>query len=202
MHQRFREYRSEGGGREFISQGSNDMYVFSDRIYIVAGPGCSCCAFEIYFNDMQSLQTDTTINHLVINSKDGRFIRCGPIEPMYLTQVKEIYDKYKGIDNVNNDAEASPDSPPPYNETVTVELSVGNEFNINDWFNQKVGLEGYNQQYIGLFIENGFDQLNTLKEIDANDLIEIGVTKLGHRKRILTCINELKERNDANMTFQ
>eukprot|EP01084_Bolivina_argentea_P002638 4876_1 len=49
------------------------------------------------------------------------------------------------------------------------------KFNIEEWFRNEVDLEEY---YINLLIQNGFDNIKSLKQITDDDLIEIGITKL------------------------
>jgi hypothetical protein len=38
--------------------------------------------------------------------------------------------------------------------------------------------------YFNNFIENGFEHISLLKNINDEDLIDIGIQKLGHRKLI------------------
>ena len=59
---------------------------------------------------------------------------------------------------------------------------------IYEWLNQVVKLP----QYYDKLLQNGFDNVEFIKDITKADLIQIGIDKLGHQKRILNCINELK----------
>ena len=44
--------------------------------------------------------------------------------------------------------------------------------------------------YYDTFIEHGFDDMRFLKDVTNEDLKEIGIDKLGHRKRLLKCLHE------------
>jgi hypothetical protein len=47
--------------------------------------------------------------------------------------------------------------------------------------------------YFNNFIENGFEHISLLKNINDEDLIDIGIQKLGHRKLILKQISQLSD---------
>eukprot|EP01084_Bolivina_argentea_P154873 269945_1 len=58
------------------------------------------------------------------------------------------------------------------------------------WLSNEVNL----RQYIDNFLSNGFDDINVIPEImTENELIEIGVDKKGHRKKIMLFIDKLKK---------
>eukprot|EP01084_Bolivina_argentea_P091670 164982_1 len=60
---------------------------------------------------------------------------------------------------------------------------VDNE--VTYWINNTVKLPGYG--YDALLIENGFDRLDIIRnQIEMQDLIDIGIDKLGHRKSIIS----------------
>ena len=46
-------------------------------------------------------------------------------------------------------------------------------------------------QYYDIFVDNGFDDMEFIKDVTNEDLQEIGIDKLGHRKRLMKCIDEL-----------
>ena len=48
------------------------------------------------------------------------------------------------------------------------------------------------EQYLDLFIRNGFDQLSVIQTLTMNDLLEIGIEKKGHRIRIVQAIAIMK----------
>jgi len=43
-------------------------------------------------------------------------------------------------------------------------------------------------EYYDIFIDNGFDEIDIILESNESDLIEIGIKKVGHRKKILKAI--------------
>ena len=59
---------------------------------------------------------------------------------------------------------------------------------LHKWFKYEVCLE----EYYDLFIKNGFEELNTLISINMNDLVSLGINKLGHRIKIMQSIAKLK----------
>eukprot|EP01083_Nonionella_stella_P148934 472330_1 len=50
---------------------------------------------------------------------------------------------------------------------------------IKTWFMDKMHLHEYNMVYYELFIENGFDSIDLIKEMNKDDLNDIGITKRG-----------------------
>ena len=62
---------------------------------------------------------------------------------------------------------------------------------IKSFFYDNVCIEDYNDKYIGLMIENGFDSLDIIKTLENQDLVDIGVDKLDHRKKIMIEIQKL-----------
>ena len=60
---------------------------------------------------------------------------------------------------------------------------------VESWLKDAVKLP----QYTALLIENGFDDLEFIKEIKKEHLMEIGINKLGHQLRLLKCIKDLSD---------
>ena len=60
------------------------------------------------------------------------------------------------------------------------------------WLQNKVKLP----QYIDNLVSNGFDDLDLVKEIQMEDLQEIGVDLLGHRRKIITEVGRLNNNNN------
>lgn len=48
--------------------------------------------------------------------------------------------------------------------------------------------------YFDVFIQNGIDDMDILSSLRMNDLINIGIDKLGHRIKIMKCIASLTEK--------
>eukprot|EP01083_Nonionella_stella_P017415 48715_1 len=64
------------------------------------------------------------------------------------------------------------------------------ESEVKLWLTKQVELP----QYIDLFINDGYDEMITIiKTMTEEDLLEIGVTKRGHRKKIMLFIGQLKK---------
>ena len=53
-------------------------------------------------------------------------------------------------------------------------------------------------KYFNIFISNGFDSLNVIQNMTNQDLIDIGINKLGHRRKILAKIAN-NTNNTTNM---
>ena len=82
------------------------------------------------------------------------------------------------------------DDKPSYNE-VAPNASNENELNgteeIRKWFKESINLPSidgidYNDKYYRLFINDGFDTFNGIKITDQ-DLVDMHINKLGHRKQ-------------------
>eukprot|EP01083_Nonionella_stella_P221357 790908_1 len=60
---------------------------------------------------------------------------------------------------------------------------------VEQWLTREVGLS----QYIDLFMEEGYDEMDVIVQtVTEQDLLEIGIKKRGHRKKILLFIDQLK----------
>jgi len=66
------------------------------------------------------------------------------------------------------------------------------EFEVRDFFYNKVRLGNHEHmdKYIALFIQNGYDTLAIIQTVTEQDLIDIGVDLMGHRKKILVEIQQ------------
>eukprot|EP01084_Bolivina_argentea_P264724 448528_1 len=76
-------------------------------------------------------------------------------------------------------------------KTVTqIELQKHNnnahDVEIKEWFINNVKLPEYYQ----IFKDNGFERLSVIKTMSESDLKEIGIDKLGHRRAIMTAIQQ------------
>ena len=54
-------------------------------------------------------------------------------------------------------------------------------------------------QYFQLFIDNGYDEIETIMEMDDKELQDIGINKKGHRKKILRYIRKGIISNNASI---
>ena len=65
--------------------------------------------------------------------------------------------------------------------------------NIQDWL-KEIGLE----QYVDLFNQNNIDE-NTLLALSEDNLKELGIESLGHRKQIMEAISKIKGSQSSGM---
>jgi len=65
---------------------------------------------------------------------------------------------------------------------------VSDQSAVHFWMKTDVELPEYTQ----LFIENGFDRMAMFENLSNEDLNLMGITKLGHRKKILSEVSKLK----------
>eukprot|EP01084_Bolivina_argentea_P003576 6724_1 len=78
----------------------------------------------------------------------------------------------------------------------TLSNSTDNEVRyIKDWFNNELGMRKIDIiKYFNLFIKNGYDTFESIKEIKSiDDLNNIGIVKIGHVKKMLKQIKLLEE---------
>eukprot|EP01084_Bolivina_argentea_P116066 206297_1 len=74
---------------------------------------------------------------------------------------------------------------------------------IKDWFDTEIGLRNIDSiKYFNLFIENGYDTFELIKDIECVDLNEIGIVKKGHVNKIVKKINELNKYLDTKKKQQ
>lgn len=62
------------------------------------------------------------------------------------------------------------------------------------WFETELNF--YNKsdgdKYLKLFMQNGFDSMEIIADMNEEDLVEMGITKRGHRKYILQKVIQLQ----------
>ena len=54
-------------------------------------------------------------------------------------------------------------------------------------------------KYVDLFLESGYDDMITIETMSEEELIDIGIEKRGHRKKILIFIQKYKEANNGQL---
>lgn len=75
----------------------------------------------------------------------------------------------------------------------TVDADVPGVEEVRAWLSG-IGLE---QRYLKLFLDNGFDSLAMVMEInDLNDLKYVGVKSKAHQMRLMNSINALKQKDE------
>ena len=66
---------------------------------------------------------------------------------------------------------------------------------VKRWLSVDLKLE----QYVILFIEEGYDDMDTIIEgMTDDELLQIGINKRGHRKKIMLSIQKLRKANENN----
>eukprot|EP01083_Nonionella_stella_P008911 25806_1 len=55
-------------------------------------------------------------------------------------------------------------------------------------------------QYLDAFVSNGFELLSDIQEIDNETLKEVGISKLGHQKRLMREIAKLQQKKQNRCT--
>ena len=61
---------------------------------------------------------------------------------------------------------------------------------IKVWLTDKVELA----EYFDILIENGLDDMEIIQDLNEDELISIGINKLGHRKKLLKYIKILNNK--------
>eukprot|EP01084_Bolivina_argentea_P260972 440885_1 len=100
---------------------------------------------------------------------------------------KSIEEKKK--DNMRNNLQLSTEQ----NEIVEI---IENK-NVKQWFQQHFDAVYYNNYYT-LFMANGLDTMEIITATTMDDLVSIGIKKLGHRKKIMIEINKLNRNENVN----
>merc|ERR1712228_281770 len=80
------------------------------------------------------------------------------------------------------------------NITVREARAQSKKIAVKQWLTDKVALP----QYFDTFIKEGFDDMDTIKNtVTKEDLLEIGITKRGHRNKIMMFAKRLKQNCNA-----
>eukprot|EP01084_Bolivina_argentea_P319660 554452_1 len=100
------------------------------------------------------------------------------IEELEMLEAEELMNKNDELEINENDTKINDSNDSNANENVnSVSLWLTNELEL--------------PEYIDVFVENGYDDLNViLKTMSDDELKEIGINKRGHRKKIMLFINE------------
>eukprot|EP01084_Bolivina_argentea_P198932 340489_1 len=57
----------------------------------------------------------------------------------------------------------------------------------------KVVDEIHYEEYYTLFVKNGYDSMSVIKTMNEQELVQIGINKVGHRKKIILAVDKLNE---------
>eukprot|EP01084_Bolivina_argentea_P074231 134695_1 len=81
---------------------------------------------------------------------------------------------------------------PGNDEMEEIDIRINEYDSVKQWFFESVAIpQDYKEIYYNKLIQNGFDNFVVIKYIDNQDLMDIGVNKLGHRKTILIATQKL-----------
>ena len=72
------------------------------------------------------------------------------------------------------------------------------EMKLKKWMEDEVKLP----QYFALLKENGFEDLDGVQDLTENDLREMGIEKMGHRRKIIKFVSKLKVANNQSVSMQ
>ena len=72
------------------------------------------------------------------------------------------------------------------------------EMKLKKWMEEEVKLP----QYFDLLKENGFEDLDGVQDLTDNDLREMGIEKMGHRRKIIKFVSKLKATNTEPVQIQ
>eukprot|EP01084_Bolivina_argentea_P131408 231945_1 len=128
------------------------------------------------------------VNIYVTNQYKSNKNPLTPFTDDICSEINISYDEYK----INATVDI-----PVQNTCSETNDSYDTETNDNQiwvWFQKEVKLnEEFNKKYFDIMIENGFDTIDGIKEIEDNHLMMIGIKKLGHRVKIMNAIKRLNK---------
>eukprot|EP01083_Nonionella_stella_P271178 918760_1 len=75
---------------------------------------------------------------------------------------------------------------------------ISNEDKVRIWLEDTVQLA----QYSDLLINDGYDDLETIADLTMQDLINVGIDKSGHRKKIVKYAQKLRDINVSNVEIE
>jgi len=105
-------------------------------------------------------------------------------------QIKDIQKCQSLTFNINIELDPGQDKALEHWKDVFLRQSTKeNEVLLRKWMKDELKLP----QYLSTFKENGFENLEDVSCLQYSDLKEMGVNKLGHRRRIMACVQKLKE---------
>eukprot|EP01084_Bolivina_argentea_P023273 43402_1 len=71
-----------------------------------------------------------------------------------------------------------------------------NKDELNEWFKTIYGINKCDaKQYYQLFVDNGYEVIDSLQYVDVEELKEMGIVKRGHQKLIINAINAINTVN-------
>ena len=68
------------------------------------------------------------------------------------------------------------------------EKDLNDKERVEKWLKERVKLP----QYFELFIEQGFDDLDSIKDVTKEDLNQMGIDKVGHQRKIIKHAEQIR----------
>eukprot|EP01083_Nonionella_stella_P217571 781054_1 len=113
-------------------------------------------------------------------------------------QIKNIFDALKQ-DKIRNDQrmeKIEQEMSTLSNKILAIERQkddahnvVSNQERLRIWLDETVNLP----QYLDLLINDGYDDLETVADVTSEELIQMGISKTGHRKKLIKYAQKLKQ---------
>jgi len=144
-----------------------------------------CIEFDCYLHSRGIVSEDKKTewsgyqSRTIIENRDATKLKDAAIALGYVA-LAQLCNKWMGLDE--NDG-VTIIAPEPSKQSQQVQT---NESPVNQWCKQ------HNIEFmIPILNNNGFDAFDDLKHITDDDLIKMGVDKLGHQKRVRRAIDSL-----------
>uniref|UniRef100_A0A4W6FGG0 CASK interacting protein 2 n=1 Tax=Lates calcarifer TaxID=8187 RepID=A0A4W6FGG0_LATCA len=141
---------------------------------------CSSCPYYHMFQDAEAIYQ--WLSDFQLEQYTGNFISAGYDVPTISRMTPE-------------DLTAIGVTKPGHRKKISIEI---NNLNIPEWLPEyipsdlgewlsAIGLPQYHKK----LSENGYDSINIVKDLTWEDLQEIGITKLGHQKKLMLAVKKL-----------
>eukprot|EP01084_Bolivina_argentea_P161339 280877_1 len=153
---------------------------------------------ETELNVVNDENNDDELNKYETPNEQFKREMVAPSAPIMMNdendKIQEMLPDYDQVDNQVGDV---------YEQTANMEGETqmdsnmegqnnGSKYNaLRQWFQNEVKLDEFNEEYFHCFVDNGFEKFGNIKTMTDQDLIDIGISKLGHRKAIFRAIQKL-----------
>ncbi len=138
-------------------------------------------AMSQMYEEIRNIQNVININaektHNVLNELKKQIIELNKCQSYNENEINKIWNTINQKNMCNN--------------TETVRYDA-----IKKWLHELKLL-----QYYKIFIENGYDDVDCIKDMNDNDLKIIGINKMGHRKKIIKSLNNIYNSIDSPLSY-
>ncbi len=162
---------------------------------------------DIIDGDIDGVQNQLSIDSMANNETNNVIIKETDIQ----SQIKQMMVVLNGlnnqIDNIKNmfDDNYNYNDIDNNNDDININININMNGCNNDkreqvkyWINNIVCMK----EYYDIFVQNGIDDIDIIKDLNMDELIEIGINKLGHRKKIMNEIDKLKNIKISNVFWK